>query len=66
MIRLPSPARYPTLTRAASALGAALALVGCASPAPMTPQQREGVELRRYCEQHPEEVEKCLGFLGWR
>jgi hypothetical protein len=38
---------------------------GCASTTEMSPKQREGVELRRYCEQHPQEVEKCLGFLGW-
>jgi len=32
----------------------------------MSPQRREGVELRRYCEQNPEDVERCLGFLGFR
>jgi hypothetical protein len=46
-------------------LGAALVTVGCASAENMTPQQREGVQLRRYCEQHPEEIERCLGFLGF-
>ena len=46
---------------------AALAAVGCStSTAQMSPQQREGVELRRYCEQHPEDVERCVGFLGFR
>ena len=45
---------------------AAAALAGCAGSGQMTQQQKDGVELRRYCESHPEEVEKCLGFLGWR
>ena len=54
------------LMRTAAVVAVALAVVGCTSAAEMTPKQREGVELRRYCEQHPEEVEKCLGFLGWR
>jgi hypothetical protein len=41
-------------------------LSGCAtSAAQMTPQQKEGVELRRFCEQNPNEVAKCLGFLGF-
>jgi hypothetical protein len=49
------------------ALLAAVAAVGCStSTAQMTPQQREGVELRRYCEQNPDDVERCLGFLGFR
>lgn len=54
------------LMRLGGMLAAAAALAGCAGAGEMTPQQREGVELRRFCEQHPEEVEKCLGFLGWR
>jgi hypothetical protein len=54
------------LLRLAGMLAAAAALVGCAGAGQMTTQQREGVELRRFCEQHPEEIEKCLGFLGWR
>ena len=54
------------LLRRLSMLAAAAALAGCAGAGEMTPQQRDGVELRRFCEQHPEEVEKCLGFLGWR
>jgi len=55
-----------SLMRTAAVVAVALAVVSCTSAAEMTPKQREGVELRRYCEQHPEEVEKCLGFLGWR
>lgn len=56
-----------SLWRAVGALLAAVVAVGCStSTAQMTPQQREGVELRRYCEQHPEDVERCLGFLGFR
>jgi hypothetical protein len=31
----------------------------------MTPQQKDGVELRRYCETNPNDVAKCLGFLGF-
>jgi hypothetical protein len=43
-----------------------LSLGGCAtSTAQMTPQQREGVELRRYCERNKNDPEKCLGFYGW-
>lgn len=57
--------RPKTLWRAAAGLLAALAAVGCTSTAQMTPQQREGVELRRYCEQHPNETAKCTGFLGF-
>lgn len=59
------PVRRP-LWRTVGALLAAVAAVGCAtSTAQMTPQQREGVELRRYCEQNPEDVVRCLGFLGF-
>ena len=58
--------RLPLLMRAAVALAATLAALGCTSAGQMTPQQREGVELRRYCEQHPQDEVKCLGFLGWR
>jgi len=60
------PVKRP-LWRAVGALLAAVAAVGCStSTAQMTPQQREGVELRRYCEQNPEDVVRCLGFLGFR
>lgn len=52
--------------RAMGFLLAALALAGCTSTAQMSTQQREGVELRRYCEAHPEDVARCLGFLGFR
>jgi hypothetical protein len=41
-----------------------LAAAGCASPASMTPQQKEAAELRRYCGQNPDDVVRCLGFLG--
>jgi hypothetical protein len=58
--------RKSLLPRVAGVLCALLAMAGCATGASqMTPQQREGVELRRYCEQHPQDVEKCVGFLGW-
>lgn len=60
------PQAPTTPLRLVGTLFTALALVGCTGTAEMTPQQRDGVELRRFCEQHPEEVEKCLGFLGWR
>jgi hypothetical protein len=60
------PVRRP-LWRAVGAMLAAVAAVGCAtSTAQMSPQQREGVELRRYCEQNPEDVVRCVGFLGFR
>jgi hypothetical protein len=47
-----------------AALLAAAVTVGCASAENMTPQQQEGVKLRRYCEQHHEDIVKCAGFLG--
>jgi predicted small lipoprotein YifL len=40
------------------------ALAGCGGPAAMSPQQKDAVELRRYCEQRPDDLSKCLGFLG--
>lgn len=58
--------RFTGVLAVAAWLPALLAMTGCATGGAMTAQQREGVELRRFCEQHPEEVEKCLGFLGWR
>jgi hypothetical protein len=41
------------------------ALTGCAGGAPsMTPQQKEAFELRRFCERNPDDIARCLGFLG--
>jgi hypothetical protein len=61
--------RSPRALRAVLALAVAASLLwlgGCAtSTAQMTQQQREGVELRRYCEQDKNDPEKCLGFYGW-
>jgi hypothetical protein len=50
---------------AAGVVALGLLSAGCASTTAMSDKQREGVELRRYCEQHPQDVEKCVGFLGW-
>jgi hypothetical protein len=50
---------------AAVAVVFGLLSAGCASTTAMSEKQREGVELRRYCEQHPQDMEKCVGFLGW-
>ncbi len=51
---------------ALAVLAPLLSLGGCGtSTAQMTPQQREGVELRRYCERNKSDPEKCLGFYGW-
>jgi hypothetical protein len=51
---------------AAGVLTALGSLSGCATGATeMTPQQKDGVELRRYCETNPNDVAKCLGFLGF-
>lgn len=44
---------------------AAVATTGCASPGSMSPEQKAAYELRRYCEQHPGDTVKCLGFLGF-
>ena len=52
--------------RVLGAVLVAAAAAGCASTDRLTPQQREGVELRRYCERNPEDVIRCTGFLGWR
>ena len=57
--------RLRGLWRTTGGLLAALAVVGCTSTADMSPKQREGVELRRYCEQHPQDTAKCAGFLGF-
>jgi len=51
--------------RVAALVLAALSVVGCTGTQEMTPQQREGVEMRRYCEKNPNDVAKCNGFLGW-
>jgi hypothetical protein len=40
-------------------------LAACSTSQTMTPAQREGVELRRFCEQNPQDTVKCLGFLGF-
>jgi hypothetical protein len=42
--------------------GALATLSGCSTT--MTPQQQAGVELRRFCEANPQDVVRCLGFLG--
>ena len=57
--------RLNWLRRATGGLLAALALMGCAGTGQMSQQQREGVELRRHCEQNPQDVAKCIGFLGF-
>jgi hypothetical protein len=38
-----------------------LPILGCA---PMTQQQKEAVELRRFCERNPQASTTCLGFHG--
>ncbi|HSQ72943.1 MAG TPA: hypothetical protein VLM87_11025 [Rubrivivax sp.] len=52
--------------RVSGAVVAALSVLGCTSTVEMSAKQREGVELRRYCEQNPQDDVKCLGFLGFR
>ncbi|MCU0969395.1 MAG: hypothetical protein MUF03_11365 [Rubrivivax sp.] len=60
----PTDARTWRTAAIISAL-AAVSLAGCAGPGGgLTPQQREAVETRRYCEAHGEDVVRCLGFLG--
>jgi len=63
---IPMSRLHTTFLRSTSVALAALALLGCTSTGQMTTQQREGVEMRRYCEQHPEDTVKCTGFLGFR
>lgn len=57
--------RNHSLTRAAAVVLALLLMTACSSPASMTPQQKEAYELRRYCEQNPNDTVKCLGYLGF-
>jgi hypothetical protein len=38
-----------------------LPILGCA---PMTQQQKDAVELRRFCERNPQAGTTCLGFHG--
>jgi hypothetical protein len=51
--------------RVLGALGLVLVswLAGCSTA--MTPKQAEGVELRRYCDTHKNDPQKCLGFYGF-
>jgi hypothetical protein len=53
------------LARLSTLFFLALAAVACSSPGQMSDKQREGVEMRRFCERNPQEVEKCNGFLGF-
>jgi hypothetical protein len=39
-------------------------LGGCTGPTTMTDKQKEAYELRRYCEKNPDDIVRCLGFLG--
>jgi hypothetical protein len=52
------------LPRAAGVLAVILLAAACSSPASMTPQQKEAYELRRFCEQNPNDTVRCLGYLG--
>lgn len=54
--------RLRSFVLGASLLGVLLTLSGCGTT--MTPQQQAAVELRRFCEANPQEVVRCLGFLG--
>jgi hypothetical protein len=52
-----------SLTGLAALLATAL-FAGCAGTGEMTPKQKEAFELRRYCEQNPDDIVRCTGFLG--
>jgi hypothetical protein len=56
--------RLNGLPLAAGAVVVALLLAACSSPATMTDKQKEAFELRRYCEQNPNDLARCTGFLG--
>lgn len=45
-------------------IAAAVVGPGCAGTASMTEAQKAAFELRRYCEQNPDDTVRCLGFLG--
>lgn len=53
-----------SLLRCVLAMLAASMLGGCAGLS-STPAQLEAAKLRRYCEIHPEDSVKCLGFTGF-
>lgn len=52
--------RRPLLALIAVVVGSA-PILGCA---PMTQQQKDAVELRRFCERNPQAGTTCLGFHG--
>jgi hypothetical protein len=56
---------FRDLVRLSTLILLALAAGACSSPGQMTDKQREGVEMRRYCERNPQDVESCNGFLGF-
>jgi hypothetical protein len=50
-----------TLLVATALVVGVMPLFGCA---PMTQQQKDAVELRRFCERNPQAGATCLGFHG--
>jgi hypothetical protein len=64
MVR-PISRNRPTLRRTALLLTTlavgVLPVLGCA---PMTQQQKDATELRRFCERNPQASTTCLGFHG--
>lgn len=58
--RLSSAGRRPLLALIAVVVGSA-PILGCA---PMTQQQKDAFELRRFCERNPQAETECLGFHG--
>lgn len=55
------PSRRRTLVVSTALAVGALSILGCA---PMTQQQKDAVELRRFCERNLQASTSCLGFHG--
>lgn len=59
-LQLPPTGRRSLLVTIGVLVGSA-PMLGCA---PMTQQQKEATELRRFCERNPQASTTCLGFHG--
>jgi len=56
-----APACRRTLWVSTALVVGVMSILGCA---PMSQQQKDAVELRRFCERNPQASTACLGFHG--
>jgi hypothetical protein len=56
-----APASRRTVLVCTALVVGVMPILGCA---PMTQQQKDAVELRRFCERNPQAGTACLGFHG--